>query len=288
MLCATPRWDAHASAAPQLPPRMYTRLLVFPLSLLVPFASNAQGNGEASSRLDSVQARGELRVGITPSIPWVMVRDDGGIVGFDVDLAKRLADSLGVRTSWVIASADSLLAGLERGRYDVALGGLVVTPERRDRVGLTRPYSINRVSLLPRADRDTLTSMYKADQEGIVLGIVSGSSAGRVLDVVVRRAEVRRYRGELALFAALRDGEVDAAVVYGEQVAIAQRAFPDLLADRAFSIAMGGEALAYPKSDDTFGDELNRILWALRRSGWIDERRAYWFDPEGLRERTER
>lgn len=250
-------------------------------------AQGAPAQDVAPSRLDTVLARGELRVGITPSVPWVMVRDDGGIVGFDVDLAERLADSLGVRAAYVVVSADSLLAGVERGRYDVALGGLIVTPDRLRRVGMTRPYSITRVSLLPRADRDTLASMAVADREGVALGVVSGSSAVRVLDVAVRRAEVRAYPGELALFVALRDGEVDAAVVYDEQAAIARRAFPDVVADRAFSIALGGEATAYPRGDGRFGAALDRVIGSLRRSGWLDERRAYWFDPEGLRARTE-
>lgn len=240
-------------------------------------ALGAQG---APSRLDAVRARDTLRVGVARSLPWVMEDPDRGLYGFDVDLARRLAGSLGVEAAFVVDSLGGLAYGVRDGRYDLGMAGLNVTPERLALVDFSRPHSQVRVALLPRRDRDGIRSFREADREGVLIGVLAGSSAEPLLDAIVRRATLRRYDGELALFLALRDAEVDAAIVYGEQAGMARRAFPDLVADRDVVVSLGGEAVALPKGDGAFRDEVNQLIQALVRDGWIGERRAYWFDPD--------
>ena len=179
-----------------------------------------------------------------------METTSGDLAGFDVDLGRRLADSLGVRAAFVLDSLGGLVPGLQAGRYDVAMTGLNVTPERLALVDFTRTHSRVQVALLPRRDRPDLTSFAAVDRPGVSIGVLAGSSAEPLLQAIVRRATIQRYGGELALFLAFRDAEVDAAVVYGDQIDLARRAFPDLVgeAEIPVTLARGGHRAAERRS----------------------------------------
>mgnify|MGYP006378783289 CR=1 FL=1 len=62
--------------------------------------------------LDVVRRRGVLRVGVSTFVPWVMNAKSGDLIGFEVDVAKRLADDLGVKAQFVQASFPNLLDDL--------------------------------------------------------------------------------------------------------------------------------------------------------------------------------
>ena len=96
----------------------------------------------AGSVLDAIRKRGVLRVGVLADrLPFVFVNRDGKLVGFDVEMAQHLARDLGVRVEFVeiedLAALPRLLAS---GRIDLAMTGMVVTPERAGEMLFSEPY----------------------------------------------------------------------------------------------------------------------------------------------------
>lgn len=88
---------------------------------------------------DEVRARG-LRVGVVPQPPWACVAADGTPRGAEVELARRLADALGVATHWVVGGETELMAGLERFELDLVVGGVTEDSPYAESIGFTRPY----------------------------------------------------------------------------------------------------------------------------------------------------
>ncbi len=68
--------------------------------------------------------------------------DPHRVIGFEVDIAAAIARRLGARARFSQADWSSLVPGLERGDFDVALNGLEDTPERRARIALSAPYFV--------------------------------------------------------------------------------------------------------------------------------------------------
>ena len=105
--------------------RMKRLIAAILLSAAIPAPSRA---GEA---LDAIRARGVLRVGTTGDYkPFTFREPDGSYRGADIVLAGRLADRLGVTLQIVPTAWASLLPDFAAGRFDVAMGGVSVTPAR--------------------------------------------------------------------------------------------------------------------------------------------------------------
>ncbi|MDG2404303.1 MAG: ABC transporter substrate-binding protein [Paracoccaceae bacterium] len=99
--------------------------------------------GVASADLiKEIQDRGVLKVGMAESPPWQSPNPLSGIYeGFNVDLAERAADLMGVKLEVVPATWSTLIPGLSAKQYDVVFANLFATPKRALVVNFTEPYS---------------------------------------------------------------------------------------------------------------------------------------------------
>lgn len=73
--------------------------------------------------------------------PYVQPLPDGGLEGFDVDVMTEICARTGHDCEWQTATFDELIPGVISGRFDAAIGGIAVTPERRALVDFTAPYA---------------------------------------------------------------------------------------------------------------------------------------------------
>lgn len=91
--------------------------------------------------LDKINERGTLRVGMSTFVPWAMRDKQGELVGFEIDVAKRLAEDSGWKVEFVPTAWDGIIPALLSQKFDVIIGGLSITPERSKSVLFTEPYS---------------------------------------------------------------------------------------------------------------------------------------------------
>jgi chorismate mutase-like protein len=110
------------------------------LVLLLPAVSSS---APLSSTWEQVRARGVLRIGTTGDYAPYSILDAGNraYVGADIALALRLALELGLRAEFVPTTWKTLLDDAQAGRFDVALGGISVTPQRQRTQLFSRAYA---------------------------------------------------------------------------------------------------------------------------------------------------
>ncbi|TWB21357.1 amino acid ABC transporter substrate-binding protein (PAAT family) [Nitrospirillum amazonense] len=95
-----------------------------------------------AGELEDIRQRGVLRVGVSLGGEPVGFRDDRNApAGYDVDVAKRLADKLGVRVEYTDVSGDARVSMLVSGQIDVAVANLTATAERAKTIAFTIPYN---------------------------------------------------------------------------------------------------------------------------------------------------
>lgn len=112
------------------------------LTLLVALASPLLSTHvhAADDRLAEIVERGVLRVGVQGSFkPWSYPAADGSMQGIEVDLAKDVADHLGVKLEPVVVTSANRMHFLQQGKVDLILAGMYDTPERRKVVGIIEP-----------------------------------------------------------------------------------------------------------------------------------------------------
>ena len=90
-----------------------------------------------------------LRVGMSGNQPpMTMISRDGGMMGFDVDLAKALAMAMKVKLEIEVMPFGELMQALEKDKIDMILSNLSITPERTEQVSFVGPYMMSGVSIL--------------------------------------------------------------------------------------------------------------------------------------------
>ena len=92
--------------------------------------------------MEQVFRRGVLRVGMDIFEPWAMKDKTGEFIGFESDVARRLAEDLGVRLELVPTKWDGIIPALLTGKFDVIIGGMSIRADRAKKVNLTIPYDV--------------------------------------------------------------------------------------------------------------------------------------------------
>jgi ABC-type amino acid transport substrate-binding protein len=98
----------------------------------------------------ATKTSGTLTVGMEVGYPPMEYTTEDGLdyIGFDVDVAKRLGELLGLEVEFVNTAWDGIFPGLEKGEYDCIISAVSITPERQEKYILTEPYVANRLCIV--------------------------------------------------------------------------------------------------------------------------------------------
>ncbi|MFQ5858019.1 MAG: substrate-binding periplasmic protein [Anaerolineae bacterium] len=224
-----------------------------------------------------IQRSGMMRVGLDPSFPPFEVDNGIEIVGYDVDLARALAERWGVAVQFVPISFDGLIDGLLAEQYDVIISAYPYDPRLTQDVAYSKPYFNAGQVLVVRADDSTIASIQ--DLAGRRLAVEWGSGG----DVEARRLVKRISDLEIVLFETptaaldgLRAGQADGALVdavsalgyIGQQGGV--RVVGEPLTDERYIIVARSDSRQLLK-------EIDAALVDFHQAGLFQQLRARWF-----------
>ncbi|MGJ9411166.1 transporter substrate-binding domain-containing protein [Aeromicrobium sp. CF4.19] len=242
----------------------------------------AGGGGE--STLDAVIERGEIRVAVLPDFPPFSVQNaSGDFEGYEVDLAKALAEALDVDLELVSTDGASRLPLLSAERADVNISSWTATDERAKAVGYTIPYVADGASVLYRAS-DPIEGY--DDLAGKSVSVTRGSTNDVIMTEDFPDTEIVRFESIADAIAALKSNKVDAAIE-GRATVFQEAEKEDGLEAldepplKPSLISMG----ALP-GDQVFINYLNNFIRNLNASGTNAELYEKWFGedlPEAVR-----
>ena len=131
--------------------KKFFAVLMLAAALLLP--GLAQAKDAQTSMIDDVVKRGVLRVGFSSFVPWAMQDKNGEFVGFEIDVAKRLAKDLGVELQLVPTKWAGIIPALMAGKFDVIIGSMSVTPERNLKANFTVPYDYATIEVMANKEK---------------------------------------------------------------------------------------------------------------------------------------
>jgi polar amino acid transport system substrate-binding protein len=248
-----------------------TRLLVsamLALALTVPAAAD---------KLADIKARGRLLVGVTESSPPFSFRDDGhGIVGYDVDLAERVAKSLGVTTEKIAIINAERIAALQQDRVDLVAVGMTRAKGRAKEIDFSSAYLDSPHMVLVRNDSGIARVGDLAK-----LALVRSASVDAELKAAVPAMQIVLFDDYNGAFAALANKQVDGFLADKMLLLwFAQRSgHPEdfvLMGDYQLPRTAG---FALKKDEPGFRDFVDRTLLELEASGEAAKIYDAWFAP---------
>jgi cystine transport system substrate-binding protein len=112
----------------------------------------------AQSDLAKIQSTGVIRIGTEGTYAPFTYHDPSGLTGFDVDIARAIAQRLGVNAKFIEGKWDGLIAGLDAGRYDAVINQVDITAARKAKYDFSDPYISSQIVLIVRSDNTSINA----------------------------------------------------------------------------------------------------------------------------------
>jgi ABC-type amino acid transport substrate-binding protein len=246
----------------------------------------AQNSSTTDTVWANIQRTGVIKVGTDPTWPPYQMRDNvtNQIVGFEVELADKCAQNLGLTIQWNDVGFDNIILSVQNGQLDMGVSGFSITPERIDKVSFTVPHTVSEaqvVMLKSTADAMGITSFSSlADfkTKGIIVGVQSGNVEQTELEQA--GVEVRTWSDSASPFYDLVSGNPSVKAVYAETPItttwIAQFAAAGTPATIVYRHAYWPVAFLVAKNSNTLLDKMNAQLAQLIYDGTVDQLKAKW------------
>lgn len=242
-----------------------TKLTALALALVMVLGLLAGcGSSNADSSTDNSGGdTAKLVVATSPDFPPFESLKGGEVVGIEVDILKLIAEKMGMELDIQQMDFDSVIPGVQAGKFDVGMSGITVTDKRKENVDFSSVYFMAAQAIVVSADSG-ITG--KADLEGKKVSVQTGTTAEEYC--MANGYEVLAFTANNDAASALTGGKVDAWVVDNE-VALAMA--PDL-GLTVLDEAMTAEpyAFAFQKGSELVAP-FNEALDALLADGTVEK-----------------
>lgn len=232
-------------------------------------ATAGNGGGDSSTatnQLERIKAAGVLKVGIEGTYkPYTYHDADDNLTGYDVELARAIAEKLGVEVEFTEAAWDSLLAGIDSGRIDTVINTVGITEERQQKYDFVGPYLYIPRQVVVRSDNDTLKSW--EDLDGAKVATSKASTTGQMY--AEAGAEIVLIEGVDQAAQTVLSGRADFCNFDPTTLNDYLDEHPDAELKVAFMVPGLSEEYGIPvlKGETEFYDALNAALEELRTEG---------------------
>ena len=224
---------------------------------------------------------GVLKVGVVSDggLPST-VRENGKLIGFDIELPARFAAWLGKTFEPVDIPFGSMLASLATNKIDLVTCQLMITEERKKQVNFSEPYYESGISLFARKDNIVMPDKSKMAVLDDIAEKRIGVFTGTVHDVLVSKkypkAKIFRFDGTTDMAAALAGDKIDVAMLDHITARLIMKKNPDLglLTDDVMSLPLG---VGFNKNNPHLRDEFNHFLKEIKKDGTYNKIYQRWF-----------
>jgi cyclohexadienyl dehydratase len=255
---------------------MSIRVLLVAMSLFMSPLAHAQDT--ATSRLDTVQKTGKLRI-CTPGDykPFSLQRPDGGFEGLDVDLIQAAAKALGVEAEFVKTAWPNLMKDFV-DKCDVGVGGISVTLDRQKTAFFSSAYMINGKAPIAKCENvGRFQSIADIDKPGVTVIENPGGSNERFARANFRQAKIVIFNDNTTIFDEILKGNADVMISESVETIVQQKAKPGLCAVNPDKPLQYGEmAWLLPRGDAAFKAWMDQWLHLAKASGDYDRITGRW------------
>ncbi len=152
-----------------------------------------------------------IKVGINSEIkPFAFKDENGELCGYDVDLAKNIAEYLlnnREAVEFIPVTPENRLLKLSTGEVDIVIAAMTITPQREKLINFTIPYDKAGQALLVKSSAE-IVSM--SDLVGKNVGVIWGTTAEKNMQHLAPMANIIGFKSYKEAFEALKDGSISA------------------------------------------------------------------------------
>ena len=237
-----------------------------------PADSAAETEAPAEEAADSTAASGKLTMATEATFPPYEYYDGDAIVGIDVEVAQAIAAKLGMELEVTDIAFDSIIPGVQTGKYDMGMAGMTVTDERKEQVNFSDSYATG-VQVVIVKDDSPITSVDDlfADGANTVVGTQAGTTGFIYATSDIEDAglgTVKSFGKTTDAVEALKNGQVDCVVLDNEPAKALVAANEGLhILDTEYAVE--DYAIAIAKENTDLLEKVNKALSELTADGTL-------------------
>jgi polar amino acid transport system substrate-binding protein len=234
------------------------------------------------STVEQVIKRGVLRVGMSTFVPWAMSDKAGNLIGFEIDVATRLAQDMGVKVEFVPTKWAGIIPALLTGKFDVIIGGMGITAQRNLKVNFSIPYDYSGVAVVAHRQLAAgFSRLEDLNHPEVTVTARLGSTSAAAATKLLPKAQKRFFDDESQVIQELVNGKVHALLAGTPLPTYQALKHPDKLF-LPIKGAITREPIGFVVRKGDF-DTLNFFdnwIRLVEAEGWLAERKAYWFETQ--------
>lgn len=232
-----------------------------------------------ADQLDTIRERGTLIIATEGNWkPWTYHDESDQLTGFDIEIGKLIAEKLGVEADFQEVPWESILAGVDQNRFDIACNGVGYTDERAEKFTFSDPYVYTEAVLVVRKDNTDILSL--EDLKGRKTSNSPNSTYAMKAEEYGATVDYVDTLGETMMM--LEQGRVDATINAKGSVEDYLKEHPD--ANIKIVLTFPGEPVCYPvrkgPETETLIAEVNKILAEAREDGTLSALSVKYFGQD--------
>jgi polar amino acid transport system substrate-binding protein len=249
------------------------------ITALLGLAISLPALGSETPNLDKINERGTLRVGMSTFVPWAMRDKQGELIGFEIDVAKRLAKDSGWQVEFVPTAWDGIIPALLAKKFDVIIGGMSITPERSKSVLFSAPYSHSGVQVAANKElAEGFSEFSDFNSRRVKIAARRGAFTVQVARETFPKAKILQFDDDAQAFQEVLNGNAHAVIASSpkpehEAVKNSHKLFIPFTE----RLSKGNEAFAVRLGEADKEAFFNNWIQARTQDGWLEQRYEYWF-----------
>ncbi|MCF3975050.1 transporter substrate-binding domain-containing protein [Paracoccus salsus] len=259
--------------------------------LMASLPTMAQDATQALSResvIEGIKERGVIQIGLSLFVPWSMRARNGDLIGFELDVGRKLAEDMGVEAEFVETAWDGIIPALVAGKFDVIISGMSWTPQRNLTVNFTDPYAYSGLKIVANRQLTEGLSLEDLNDPAITFAARRGATPAAAIATLFPEAQLLLFDEDGAATQEVLNGNAHATMGAEPSPSRDARTYPETLAvfsDQMFD--QSGEGFVIRKGDPDALNYFNNWIAQNQRSGWLAERHDYWFTTEDWADQVE-
>lgn len=248
------------------------KLLAVMLAAMMLLAMVACGNNNSEPTPEPTPTPDEtktLYMATEGTFPPYEYYDGDKLVGIDVEVAGAIAEKLGMKLEVVDIAFDSIVSGVQAGKYDMGMAGMTVNEERLEQVNFSDSYSTG-IQVVIVKEGGKVQSLDDMGAEGVIIGTQSGTTGFTYASSDFGDEKVKGFTKTTDAVAALINGQVDCVMLDNEPAKALVAANPDAglsILDTAYTVE--DYAIAINKDNNDLLTKVNAALAELKADGTL-------------------
>lgn len=231
--------------------------------------------------LERIVETGTLRVGMSgDQAPFNVKSRSGALIGFEIELLKMMAQSMGVNVEYVMKPFPELLPALENGEVDIVMSGMAINAERSLDAVFVGPYAMSGKSILTNDPAlSNVTRTEDINQANLTVATLRSSTSEAFVTKrlpIAKLVTVESYEEAIRMVV---EDEVDALVADMPACNVAVLRYPEAnLSTLSAPFTVEPIGIAVRASERSLQSLLDNYIAAYKESGLIDLLQVQWFE----------